>query len=252
MTPAPVVTILDDPEALARAAAEQFVRSAAVAVQRSGRFSVALAGGSTPRRLYELLAEDGAFRNGVRWEAVHLFWGDERHVPPDHLDSNYRMAYDAMIARLRIPDANVHRIRCELPDPQEIAAGYESELRSFFGEPPGRVPRFDLILLGLGADGHTASLFPGTAAVHERVRLVVPNIPPGSDRARITMTPVVLNQASEVQFLVSGPEKARALAAVLRGPSDVDRWPAQAVSPSVGNIVWLLDRDAARLLKAES
>ena len=180
------------------------------------------------------------------WNAIHFFWGDERHVPPDHPDSNFRMAREAMLDRVPVPAENVHRIPAERPDAQRAAAEYEATLRSFFALASGEWPRCDLILLGLGKEGHTASLFPGGDAVRERERLVVAPWVEAQKTFRITLTPPVLNQARRAMFLVSGEEKAEALHAVLEGPREPERYPAQIVE---GNRLWMVDRAAARLLK---
>lgn len=234
--------VFPDGAELARAAAEELVRRASEAVHARGRFSVALSGGSTPRRLFALLDDR------IDWRAVHLFWGDERHVPPDHPESNYRMARETLIERVPIPAENVHRIRGEEPDAARAAALYEDELRAFFHG----APRFDLVLLGLGADAHTASLFPGTAAVHERERWVAALWIEKLGTFRITLTPAVLNRAAAVIFLVQGEEKAEAVRAVLEGESDPDRWPAQVIRPENGEVLWLLDRVTARGLEKRS
>ncbi len=233
--------ILEDPAGLAATAAREFAARAAGAVRERGRFAVALAGGSTPRSAYELLARD--YADGVDWRRVHFFFGDERPVPPDHPDSNYRMAREALLAK--VPAGSVHRMRGELP-PEEAALLYEEELRSFFaGEP---VPRFDLILLGLGEDGHTASLFPHTRALEETGRLVVANPVPKLGTTRITLTLPVINAARAVIFLVSGREKAEALRAVLGGSADPRQYPARLVRPVAGELLWLADRTAAASL----
>lgn len=235
--------VLEDPAALAAAAAREFAARAAHAVRARGRFAVALAGGSTPKAAYELLATEHA--GGVDWRRVHFFFGDERPVPPDHPDSNYRMAREALLSR--VPAGSVHRMRGELP-PGEAARRYEEELRGFFaGE---RVPRFDLILLGLGEDGHTASLFPHTEALDETTRLAAANPVPELGTTRITLTLPVINAARAVIFLVSGGGKAEALRAVLGGPAggeDPRRYPAGLVRPG-GELLWLVDRPAAALL----
>jgi 6-phosphogluconolactonase len=211
---------------------------------------VALSGGSTPEALYRLLAaEDGGFRARVPWGQAHFFWGDERHVPPDHPDSNYRMACEAMLSRVPLPPGNVHRIPAENPDAAEAAAQYAETLRRFFGVAAGRFPRFDLILLGMGSDGHTASLFPGTDAVHDRAGLVAAAWVEIHKSHRITLTVPVLNEAASVIFLVSGEGKAEALRAVLEGPHQPDRFPAQLVFPREGRLLFLVDRAAARLLR---
>lgn len=234
--------IFDSGAELASAAAEEFMRRAEASVRARGRFAVALSGGSTPRRLFALLADPSQpFRDRIDWSAVHLFWGDERHVPPDHPESNYRMAREALLDAVPIPQGNVHRMRGEEPDAARAAALYEDELRAFFSG----APRFDLVLLGLGADAHTASLFPGTAAVRERERWVAAPYVEKLDTFRITLTPAVLDRAVAVMFLVQGEEKAGAVRTVLEGARDADRSPAQAVCPTDGEILWLLDRAAA-------
>jgi 6-phosphogluconolactonase len=235
-----------DLEALAREAAADFTRRANEAVGARGRFAVALSGGRTPQRLYALLADEREpFRAQIPWNEVHLFWGDERHVPPDDPESNYRMVREVLLSRLSIPDSNVHRIEGEREDAAQAAALYESELRSFFDLGPGEFPRFDLILLGIGADGHTASLFPKTAALGVRDRAVVSNWVPKLDAFRITMTLPVFWNAAAVVFLVSGADKAAVLAAVF-GPSRLsDPLPCELVRPQTGELVWLVDRAAA-------
>lgn len=234
--------IFADGAELARAAAEEFARRAAGAIRARGRFSAALSGGSTPRRLFALLADqEEPFRDRIDWRAVHLFWGDERHVPPDHPESNFRMARETLLDRIEIPAENVHRVRGEEPDAARAAALYEDELRAFFRG----APRFDLVLLGLGADAHTASLFPGTAVVREHERWVAAPWVEKLGAFRITLTPAVFDRAATVIFLVQGEEKAGALRAVLSGNRDPDGVPAQAVRPRDGEILWLVDRRAA-------
>jgi 6-phosphogluconolactonase len=247
------VRVFDGVSELMRATAEAISLAARQAVDDHGRFTWALAGGSTPRTVYELLVSD-FYRARMPWSAIHFFWGDERHVPPDHPDSNFRMAREAMLDRVPVPAENVHRIPAEEPDAQRAAAEYEATLRSAFAlapgewpdKRPGEPPRFDLILLGLGKDGHTASLFPGGDAVRERERLVVAPWVEAQKTFRITLTPPVLNHARRAMFLVSGEEKAEALHAVLEGPREPERYPAQIVE---GNRLWMVDRAAARLLK---
>jgi len=234
---------------LARAAAEEVARRGAAAVHQRGRFTIALSGGATPRRLYALLADPMApLRERLDWNAIDLFWGDERHVPPDHPDSNYRMAREALIDHVPIPPERVHRVPAEDPDAARAAALYEAELRQAFALAPPQKPRFDLMLLGLGPDGHTASLFPGSAAVHETERLVVAPWIEKFSAARITVTPPVINHAAAVIFLVSGEDKADALVAVREGERQVERYPAQVVAPDDGELLWLVDRAAARQL----
>lgn len=247
----PEIRIVPDADALSRAAAEEFVRQAGEAVETRGRFTVALSGGRTPAAPFRLLAGDGdpSFRARVAWDTVHVFWGDERHVPPDHPDSNYRMAQETMLSRVPIPPENVHRIPSENPDAVKSAAAYEETLRRFFHLAAGPFPRLDLVFLGMGPDGHTASLFPGTAAIHERSRLVVGHWIDSLRASRITLTPPVLNHAACIIFLVAGEEKAEALTAVLQGEYQPDRLPAQIVRPVHGKLLWLVDRAAARCLR---
>jgi 6-phosphogluconolactonase len=235
-------------EALMRAAAETFVRASTSAVRAGGRFVVALSGGTTPRGLYQLLAQ-GPYLGQVDWERVELFWSDERCVPPDHPASNFRMARESLLDRLTLPAKNVHRIHGE-DDPAEAAASYERVVRTALSTPAGpprRTPgsRFDLILLGLGEDGHTASLLPDSAAVREQTRWVVADRVAASSMARITLTLPVINAAAEVVFLVSGGEKAAMLQRVTDQPSRHDLLPAQLVAPRDGRVRWLVDRAAA-------
>jgi 6-phosphogluconolactonase len=259
MVPGRSIEILDDKDALTRAAAAAFTARAVTAATTNARgiFSVALAGGSTPRDLYRLLADENEpFRDRLPWERIHFFWGDERHVPPDHPDSNYRMAREAMLDRAPgapgapIPRANVHRIRAENPDAAAAAGAYEEELQAFFHLREGARPRFDLILLGLGPEGHTASLFPGSPAVRESERLVAAPWVEKLQSFRITLTPPVINRAAAVLFLVAGEEKAEALHHVLEELGDADLYPARAVRPVDGDLLWLIDRAAAKDLAA--
>jgi 6-phosphogluconolactonase len=229
-------------------AAEAFVSAAAAAVRSRGLFRVALAGGSTPRSLYSRLAGDESMRRRVPWERVQFFWGDERHVLPQDPQSNFRMARETLFDRLQPGPDQVFRIKGEYDDPVAAAAEYERDLLNAFEVPADSVPAFDLILLGLGADGHTASLFPETTALAERQRLAVANWVPKFQSARITLTVPVLNTAATVIFLVRGADKAQALAAVLDGPHDPVRLPAQLVNPEQGRVRWLVDSAAARLL----
>lgn len=247
----PEIRILADAEALTRAAAEEFVGRAEESVRDTGAFTVALSGGSTPKALFRLLAGelDGAFRRRVPWGSVQVFWGDERHVPPDHPDSNYRMTYDTLLSRVPIPPENIHRIQGEDPDAEKAAEAYEQALGRIFRVAEGQLPRFDLILLGMGPDGHTASLFPGTPALQERKRLVVAQWVEKLQTHRITLTAPVLNNAALVVFLVSGAEKAETLRAVLLGEYQPERLPAQLIRPTDGRLLWLVDRAAARGLR---
>lgn len=239
-----------DPEEVAREAAQHVVASAAQAIRARGSFTLVLAGGSTPRRLYELLADDrGPFRARVAWERVHAFFGDERHVPPDHPDSNYGMAREALLDRVAL--ASVHRMRGEEPDAEAAAASYEAELGGFFGLAPGRdePPRFDLTLLGVGADAHTASLFPGSAAVEERRRWVVAPYVEQVNAHRITLTLPVLNRSREVLFLAAGASKAEAIGRVFSEEATAPAPPSGRVQPD-GTLLWIVDRAAAARLPA--
>lgn len=237
------VRVFDDVASLVRATADEILTIARDAVGARGRFIWALAGGSTPRDVYRLLAGD-PYRERMPWNAIHCFWGDERHVPPDHPDSNYRMAREAMLDAVPLPAGNIHRVPAEEPDAQRAAAEYQSTLRGFFqGE---AWPVFDLIQLGLGKEGHTASLFPGGTALHERERWVAAPWVEAQSTFRVTFTPPVLNHARRAMFLVAGDEKAAALHAVLEGARDPDLYPAQIVE---GNRLWMVDRAAARLLR---
>jgi 6-phosphogluconolactonase len=238
------VSIHPDAGALARAAAELMTALAERTITARGRFAVALAGGSTPGAVYALLAAK-EFAARVDWPRVHVFWGDERCVPPDHPDSNYLLARRALLDHVPIPESNVRRIPGET-DPAQAAAAYEQTLRTFFSiRGAERFPRFDLILLGMGRDGHTASLFPGTAALHERKHWVVAQYIDGLAAWRVTLTPKVINSAARVVFLVSGAEKAERLHEVLHGPRRTDRMPAQIVRPVDGRLEWLVDAAAA-------
>jgi 6-phosphogluconolactonase len=249
-----LVEVLGNPEDLAREAATRFAWLASEAIADRGSFSVALAGGSTPRRLYTLLAEGGSGSSSARspWEKIHFFWGDERHVPPDHPDSNYRMAREALLSKISVPSENIHRIPAEEPDAAEAARRYEESLLRHFGLQTGEIPRFDLVLLGMGPDGHTASLFPGTDALHESARLVASPWIEKLRAHRITLTPPVLNKASGVIFLVSGADKAETLHEILQGSHRPDRFPSQAIRPESGHLVWMVDRAAAGRLEERS
>lgn len=240
MTCIRIIEVLPTPGDLFRAAAEEFVRVGRAAIAERGRFTVALSGGSTPRSLYSLLAKNYA---AFDWHRTFLFFGDERHVPPDHQDSNYRMVNEALLSRVPIPAENVYRIHAELPDAAMAASGYEDKLRTFFKLGPGEFPHFDLVLLGLGSDGHTASLFPESEGLKEQFRLVIANWVEKFKTHRITFTFPVLNHAADVMFLVSGPDKAEKVSEILEG-HHVPPYPAQHVQPE-GRLVWMLDEEAA-------
>ena len=251
------IRVLPDAAALASAAAALFAASAAEATAARGLFSVMLSGGSTPRAMHARLVSSKV-ASRIDWERVCFFWGDERCLPPEHPDSNYRMARETLLDPNDVPAENVYRIHGELPL-ETAAASYEAELRSFAtAHPPTNglsAPRFDLILLGMGDDGHTASLFPHSAAIHESQRWVVAvphTTPPPPLVPRVTVTPVIINAAAHVVFLVSGSAKAERLQKVIAGERNPDELPSQIVSPTHGQLTWLLDADAASRLTAGS
>jgi 6-phosphogluconolactonase len=241
---------LPDPEAVSRAAAQDLVDLGRAAIAERGRFCVALSGGATPRRMYEILADAPRWAQ-LDWRHVEFFWGDERAVGPEHPESNYGTA-SALLGKLGVMPARIHRIRGELADAEAAATRYQEELaRVFAVEDEGLPPIFDLILLGMGADGHTASLFPYTQALVERRRWVVGYTVPRLGKARITMTPPLLNRAAEIRLLVTGGDKAGVLREALEGPRDPERLPVQLVVPEAGRLVWLVDRAAAAQLNPD-
>jgi 6-phosphogluconolactonase len=234
---------------LSRLAADEFVELVTAAVRERGLCTVVLAGGGTPRALYELLADESEpYRARLRWDKIHFFWGDERYVPPDHAQSNYRMASEAMLSKVPVPLANVHRIKSELPNADLAAAEYEQTIKEFFGLANGQSPKFDLVLLGVGLDGHTASIFPGSDAIKEMSRLVVSPWVEEFKSYRITLTLPVINNAAAVVILVSGTEKAKILLKALDGNYEIDQLPIQLIKPTSGKLLWLVDREASQLL----
>ena len=239
---------LTTPQDLFQAAAEEVIRSATDAVAQRGRFTIALSGGSTPRNLYTLIAANASA--SLPWDRMFFFWSDERHVPPDDPESNYGMARDTLLSKVAIPPANIFPIPAENPDASAAAEIYEQTLRKFFAEGPGEFPRFDLILLGMGPDGHTASLFPETSALQAKSRLVVANWVEKLKASRITFTLPVLNAARCVAFLVSGADKAAVLHEVLEGDGPAEKYPSKLVRPSEGKLIWFVDRAAASELSA--
>lgn len=248
MSSAVEIRTFTTPQEISAAAAEEIVHAANEAVKRDGRFTIALSGGSTPKNLYNLLATNA--RTALPWDRMFFFWGDERHVPPTDPESNYRMADETMLAKIPVSASNVFRIKTENPDAAAVAEAYEQTLRKFFQLQPGQVPTFDLILLGMGPDGHTASLFPGTAALKEKSRLVVANWVEKMQTHRITLTLPVLNAARCVTFLVSGTDKAPALHAVLEENVPAEQYPSKLIKPSDGKLIWMIDRAAASQLKS--
>jgi 6-phosphogluconolactonase len=238
------VEIFSDLQGLSRTAADRFADAAAKAIASKGSFAVALSGGSTPRSLYLLLGSDHYIRT-IDWLHVHIFWADERCVPEDDEQSNAKFAYDAFLTKVPVPDGNVHRIKVrEAAD--DGARAYEDTLREFFGNEA--LPTFDLVLLGLGQDGHTASLFPNSPALSEKERwaVAVPKEPPELDRISLTLP--VLNNASQVIFLAAGSEKAHIVQEVLEDPDAEEPYPAALVRPARGRVIWLIDKAAAGLL----
>ncbi|HXG93830.1 MAG TPA: 6-phosphogluconolactonase [Blastocatellia bacterium] len=248
--------IYADAEELALKAARHFARLADQYVIASGRFTVALAGGSTPRRMFSLLAEE-PFLDTVPWASIYFFWGDERCVPPDHPDSNYRMASETLLSKAPVRRENIFRIPAELEDHERAASDYEATLINFFAKhksataPLSNVPRFDLVLLGMGPDGHTASLFPGTEALQKDDRIAVANYVEKFNAYRITLTATTINNARNVTFVVAGGDKADALKEVLEGQYNPEVYPSQLIHPRNGTLLWMVDKSAARLLSED-
>jgi len=245
------IRILTTPQELFAAAAQEVVHLVTDAVASRAKFTVALSGGSTPKNLFTLLATTA--RAALPWDQMFFFWGDERHVGPTDPDSNYRMADEAMLAKVPVPTANVFRVPAENPDATAVASEYEATLRKFFQLGPQEVPRFDLILLGMGPDGHTASLFPGTAALEEKSRLFVANWVEKLKTHRLTLTLPVLNAARTVAFLISGTDKAAILKTVLEDPAaSPQQYPSKLIRPTDGELIWFLDRAAANALSTKA
>lgn len=242
------IRILADGAAIAKRAAQEFVQAAASVVREKNSFIVALAGGSTPKALYSLLVNDPALRSQVPWDKTHLFFGDERHVPPDHPDSNFRMATEAMISKSPLKPEQVTRIKAENPDADLAALEYEKTLRDFFNLKAGDFPRFDLLLVGMGSEGHTLSLFPGTKALHADGRIAVRNWVGKLATDRITLTAPAASNSAEILFMVTGADKAPALKSVLEGPFEPDQLPAQSLQPKNGKLLWLVDAAAGSML----
>ena len=242
------IRILPDAAAVARRAAQEFVQVAVAAVRAKGSFAVALSGGSTPKALYSLMVNDQTLRSQVPWDKMHLFFGDERHVPPDHADSNFRMAMEAMISKAPLKPEQVTRIKGEHPDTEQAALEYEKALREYFKLKDGEYPRFDLLLAGMGNEGHTLSLFPGTKALHTDKRLVARNWIGKLYTDRITLTAPTASNSAEIMFMVTGADKAPALKAVLEGPFEPEQLPAQLLQPKNGKLLWLVDAAAGSML----
>jgi 6-phosphogluconolactonase len=246
------VVVLPDTAAVTHRAADEFLKSVTEAIAQKGFFAVALAGGSTPRALYSLLADDPSLRSKIPWPKLHFFFGDERHVPPDNPESNFRMANEALFSKGLVKPEQITRIKGEYPDAEKAALEYEQALRAYFKLKDGEYPHFDLVLLGMGEEGHTLSLFPGTKALQPSHRIVVRNWVGKLFTERITLTATAANQANRVIFLVTRADKARALKAVLEGPYEPEQLPAQLIQPASGNLLWLVDRAAGSLLATET
>ena len=239
------IVIYPDADALGRAAAQYIVRLAQESIVAQGRFTIALSGGSTPKKLYSLLGSE-PYRSQIDWALVELFWSDELSVPPESEESNYRMAQQVLLSNVPIPADQVHRMPADQVDGDAAALAYTREMQSTFGT--DGVPSFDLIQLGMGPEGHTASLFPHQPSLHEQQRLVMPVVVPKPPPSRLTFTPRILNAARHVLFLVTGAEKADAVHAVIEGDYQPDEYPAQIVQPVKGEVTWMLDKEAASKL----
>ena len=242
--PEPQVRVFPSDDELFHAAAETFCKVGADAIREHGRYTVALSGGSTPKGLHKQLVTN--FASALPWDQVFFFWGDERHVPPDFPESNYRMARETLLSKLPIPATHIFRMHGDLPDAHQAAGIYEQTLREFFYSLQGNLPRLDLILLGMGPDGHTASLFPGTPALKEQQSWVAGNWVEQHSTFRITLTYPVLNNASNVMFLIKGADKAELVRKALKDPSA--NLPCQGVKPVNGSLMWYLDQGAGAKL----
>ncbi|HEY6951013.1 MAG TPA: 6-phosphogluconolactonase [Bacteroidota bacterium] len=238
-----MMRILPDLESLSRAAAELIAEQSKIAIEAHNRFSLVLSGGKTPQRTYELLATEPCATT-IQWNKVHVFWGDERCVPPDDRRSNEHAAREAFLDRVPIPTDQIHPIRCA-PTPQKAVFEYESVLKAYFGNRPAA---FDVVLLGLGEDGHTASLFPGSRALKEDKRWVVEGNSGKDDFQRATLTPHIINRAAMVVFLVAGKEKAKVLRQVTANDATGEPLPARLIRPSNGKLVWLVDKEAGGIM----
>ena len=243
------IAIYPDTETLSQEAAQYIVRVAQEAIASHRRFTIALSGGSTPKKLYALLAEE-PYRSQIDWSLVDIFWSDERCVPPSDSESNYLMAQQVLLSKIPIPANQVHRMPADQSDRDAASYAYTLEMQQTIGSES--VPSFDLIQLGMGPEGHTASLFPGQASLHEQQRLVMPVTVPKPPPPRLTFTPRLLNAASHVLFLVTGAEKQDAVKAVLEGEFQPDEYPAQIVQPTKGEVTWMLDTSAAGKLQGKA
>jgi 6-phosphogluconolactonase len=243
------MVVVENSEQLAVEAANRLVSIAKESIESRGRFDIALSGGNTPRRLYEMLA-DQPLREQLDWGKTYVFWGDERRVPPSHEDSCYRMARETLLDKVPVPQENIFRMQGEGLQ-NSAMQDYENKLMRHFKLSSREFPRFDLILLGLGTDGHTASIFPGTRAVSDMTNMVIVYEVPKLRVERITLSRAVINNARNIMFLVSGADKALALANTLEGPSMRSTYPAQGIAPSDGQLIWVVDKAAAENLKSK-
>jgi 6-phosphogluconolactonase len=250
------VRVYSDPGELALKAARRFARLADQYVIGCGRFTVALSGGSTPKAMFSVLAAD-PFLDTIPWSSTYFFWGDERCVPPDHADSNFRMTYETLLSKVPVPQQNIFRVPAELPDPAQAAEQYTATLTNFFladssnrsgTAPLSTLPRFDLVFLGMGPDGHTASLFPHTTALTSGDKIAVANYVEKFKAWRITLTAATINNARNVTFLVAGEDKTETIKNVLEGPYQPDLYPSQLIQPRNGTLLWMVDEAAVRLL----
>jgi 6-phosphogluconolactonase len=245
------VELFADGMEIAQRAADEVVRIASEAAAARGAFTIALSGGSTPKVLYALLAENPALRNSLPWDKMKVFFGDERHVGPGRADSNFQMASDTILSKVPLQPEQIHRIKGEYPDTAQAAVEYEATIQREFALQTGEFPRFDLVLLGMGSEGHTLSLFPGTKALHETERIVTRNWVGKLYTERITLTAPAANNAANIIFMITGADKACALKAVLEGPHEPEQLPAQMIQPSNGKLSWLADQAAGSMLSKE-
>lgn len=243
------VAIYSDVDTLSQEAARYVVRVASESITTHGRFTLALAGGSTPKKLYGLLASE-PYRDQIDWALTEIFWSDERSVPPDNEESNYHLAQEALLSKVPISAVQIHRMPADAEDREQASLTYIQEIQRVFGT--NGIPSFDLIQLGMGPEGHTASLFPHQASLHEQSRLIMPVTVPKPPPPRLTFTPPLLNAATHVLFLVAGQDKADALQAVLEGEYNPDEYPAQIIRPTQGEVTWMLDPAAASKLHTQN
>ena len=242
------VAIYSDIDTLSQEAARYVVRVASESITTHGRFTLALAGGSTPKKLYGLLASE-PYRDQIDWALTEIFWSDERCVPSDSEDSNYHLAQEVLLSKVPISATQIHRMPADADNRDQASLAYIQEIQRVFGT--NSIPSFDLIQLGMGPEGHTASLFPHQASLHEQTRLIMPVTVPKPPPPRLTFTPPLLNAATHVLFLVTGQDKADALQAVLEGEYNPDEYPAQIIRPTQGEVTWMLDPAAASKLRAQ-